>query len=1467
MTKKIKFLILLLCLAAWSATAQTPGANIIQLGDTASGNPSSSLPFQFFSAATSQQLILASEMNGAALITGIDFYCSYAPSATGVGNCSVYLGHTFRPNLATGMVPFGARFQQVSTESFACTTGWNHYELDSAFFYNGVDNLVLLICAPSSYTSIVQFDEYSTSACLSRYASYSQPAIPSYVPTSCTQYRNVMRIHTQPVVMPARCPAPTLHFDSVGADAVRMVWSPSYRDTSWTVRCITDGDTAWRSSGLIWGDTLYTLAGLTPNTRYEFRFTAYCTDTETTIIKHLETSCLPDTLPYLQGFEGIYSLPSCWSFTPGRLNKPGLYSNSYHQGSSSLKMNGGGAILPLFDTPPDSLELQFWIRNGASGNTPLHLIVGMVTDPSDMTTFMPIDTVSILNSQSWQPQIINFEDYPRDMGRIALVAQNPNIDYLYIDDLRVRRIPYCAAITGVTVDGVTDTSAVVHWPNSGANYYEAVYGPAGFDPDSAPVITYILADSLVLTGLAPNTDYDVYVRPDCYTFVAYWSPIETFRTECAPLDTLPFVEDMDIYASGVKPTDFPCWHGQASSNTCVINATAALPAHSGNRMLRWERNLSYGLQHVSLPAIDTNRYPLHLLQLEFWAMSSANHISTLVVGVVADPDDTSTFQPVDTVAIANNYMEHYVVSLEQFRGRGSFITLCDCTSAYCTAFLDDIAVCELPPCPAVDNVSIVDISDRTVTIAIDSSAGTVAWQACATTDTAVPAGLTLPRWNTPTGVVALDTSATNYLWARAICAKGDTSAWFGPLAVEPGVWNMRANRNDTMALCGVTLYDNGGPNGSPQPHQNSTLTLLPAQPGHLVSVSGTCYKGSYTAMFEILDADGTLLWTRDGNANNFYHDTLSFGPVTSSLGPITVHYITDAINSAPDFLEMQVSCIPDTCVVKRLRADDSVAATDTAIAVTWDCNGASLYEIEYGPVGFHLGSGTRTTAATNHFLLAGLRSLDRRDIHVRSICGVGDTGLWQHGTFQTLPCPEARYRDNYDSALSRHSYELSAIGMNNAPYCYTQTLIDPAYLTGLEEGITALGIHLDEMIAEDNLAHTVVYLANVSDTAFDSTFIVPDSRHRFVQVLDSANFNHGLDTGWIVMPFDHPFLWDGHSHVLVAALRNTGSGNDGRAPYSAHHHHRNAACYYVSDMPIDIDSASTCYAHSYVGDIRLFSNLCHTVICAIPTIDSVGGDYTSATFAWHGDGSDYQVMITPDRNGTGIVSTSATSHTFAGLQPATTYTLSVRKDCTDDLLGYSHWATAIFTTDAHDCPSVAELRAENVTPNSILVAWDTVDGAQGYLLQYGAHPYSVVEGADTFVAGSSCLLNNLDSGTAYDIHIRARCEANWLADGYISLYGVFTPSDVAIKMAAPDGLDFLLAPNPSKGQVTVILPESMPFPATLTVTDVRGRKVLRNELSTDNMQHAARNLTLPAGLYFVTLATPQGSSTQKLIVQ
>ena len=673
-----------LLLPQW-VEAQTPGTNVILIGDTTTMYlvpNDATLPYLDGWASYTQQLVQGNELNGEAMITGIDFYCGSSSSIARPG-CTIYLANTYVPNMLGSMVGFGSLFQQVLVDTMVSTAGWNHYDFDTPFHYNGLGNLLIAVDCPWGWTG-ANFYVAQRGMTESRYARTNLANITQYTSTTSLTYRNIMRLHTQPVSSAvATCPAPTMWVDSLGSTAVKMRWSPGYQDTLWRVECIADGDTAWHTSGMVWGDTSYTMTGLTPNTDYTFRLTAYCTDTFTTVLKHVLTNCTPTALPYAENLESAWGVPSCWYASPGAAgDRPAVSIRYTHTGTRAMQLYGGAVVLPVFDAPADSLELYFWAKSG--GGSIRNLYVGLVTDPLDLSTFVPLDTVVVPNYSSWVPVAVRTDRYPREAGRLAIVTADPINHLMFIDDIEVSHIVPCEALAPATLDWKTDTAALVRWTDTaGAVYYDVAYGPAGFVPDSTTIVTNVRTDSLLLTGLLPYTQYDVYVRPECGSFTTHWSPVMMFRTLCSLLDTLNYTENFDGYAVATSPTSIPCWQGRVSPNTCVVNLAG--DAHSGTRVLRWEWSLdgTDADQKIVLPAIKTTVLPMNSLQLSLWAKNIENIYdrydpARVVVGVMDDPAVDSTFQMIDTLNIVGNEWTRYDVPLTAYRGTGKYIALLSC---------------------------------------------------------------------------------------------------------------------------------------------------------------------------------------------------------------------------------------------------------------------------------------------------------------------------------------------------------------------------------------------------------------------------------------------------------------------------------------------------------------------------------------------------------------------------------------------------------------------------------------------------------------------------------------------------------------------------------------------------------------------------------------------------------------------
>ena len=91
----------------------------------------------------------------------------------------------------------------------------------------------------------------------------------------------------------------------------------------------------------------------------------------------------------------------------------------------------------------------------------------------------------------------------------------------------------------------------------------------------------------------------------------------------------------------------------------------------------------------------------------------------------------------------------------------------------------------------------------------------------------------------------------------------------------------------------------------------------------------------------------------------------------------------------------------DTC------ADITIFTANSSIheaVLNWSCNGAvSTYEMECGPAGFVLGSGTRVTLTDTTFAFSGLPASTQFDIYLRTVCSDNIYGDWSFLSFTTFP--------------------------------------------------------------------------------------------------------------------------------------------------------------------------------------------------------------------------------------------------------------------------------------------------------------------------------------------------------------------------------------------------------------------------------------------------------------------------------
>ena len=657
-----------------------------------------------------QHLIRTSDIdiNSPTVISGIGFQYAYTSPMTHATNCSIYVAYTSQTTLSS-MVPYDS-LQLVYLGPLNCTSvGWNFFQFNQGNFnYNGTRNFVVAIVnnSGSSDGSSYVFNYHVPGSVLSRRVGGSTQYTPSEMDAAAgnnSNWRSNMRLMTGggECISVASCADPLARVDSVGSTTASLSWIPGYQETSWDIDYRAESDTTWTSVAIGTTATNYALTGLTPNTQYVFRVAAVCSDTTIYDQVHFRTNCGDMAVPFVEHFDTWSStvadpLPACW-------DKHTNYSSNYPYASTSYNHNPGGSksmymystsstwsymVLPLFAPAIDSLQLRFWLyKSNSSYNH--RLFVGVMTDPTDMTTFHAVDTVVPSLVSTWEEFTVLFNNYTGTGRHIAIMSPDGEYSYPYLDDLTVEYIPDCLPVDNLTASNITMTTADLTWVETGtATSWNVEYGLGGFTIGTGTTLT-VYDTNTTLTGLTANTMYDVYVTPDCPSGAA-GSAYLSFRTACGLIDSLPWSDNLESYSTGSSSTGstfIPCWHhlnnGTSYGGYPYVSNSTSYSHGGGSRGLYWYNTTTTGTygdyQCVVLPGIDTTVYPINTVQLRFWAKpSSSSYHPVFQIGIMSDPTDITTFQGLDTISLSSTDWTEIEVPFTNFTGIGYYPAIKRC---------------------------------------------------------------------------------------------------------------------------------------------------------------------------------------------------------------------------------------------------------------------------------------------------------------------------------------------------------------------------------------------------------------------------------------------------------------------------------------------------------------------------------------------------------------------------------------------------------------------------------------------------------------------------------------------------------------------------------------------------------------------------------------------------------------------
>lgn len=475
--------------------------------------------------------------------------------------------------------------------------------------------------------------------------------------------------------------------------------------------------------------------------------------------------------------------------------------------------DGAYAIMPALDV--DSItkyEMTFQGRANTSSSKPSSIsaisssyagaiIVGVVTDPSDFSTFVAVDTI-VMEDNDVHKCMVRFSSYTGDANNeygkfIAFLSEFKKSNYFFVDNISITPITECGEPLDVSVEEITDTEATVSW-NGTTGAYRVVVATEKLKENQWETYTEYVKDDTVqssviaLKDLAPNAQYFVYVKALCGEGKWNLAGVD-FVTNCPPMLQLPYEDNFDRYASSSTKNPPSCW---TTFNKGIMSPDATYPSiYSTAKYGTAGNGLSWSIQKadtvarmrpalVSLPVEDVSRV---MLSFMLKTTSSTANPSALAIGYATNvscvDSMVATLQYVDTVypAISSQNWVECVVNMKDAEKKTAHLVLQQLyggTSTSASLYMDDLKIELTPTCFVPTGAKVLGATYDEATIEITPFFDTdKAWDVMMVSKDGKDTILTTV--DTTTAIIKGLKYSTYYtMYVRTNCGDGDVSAWY-----------------------------------------------------------------------------------------------------------------------------------------------------------------------------------------------------------------------------------------------------------------------------------------------------------------------------------------------------------------------------------------------------------------------------------------------------------------------------------------------------------------------------------------------------------------------------------------------------------------------------------------------------------------------------------------------------------------
>lgn len=643
-----------------------------------------------------EEIYTASDLGGARWLNSMSLRCATANSNR---NVAIYLMNVEEEAL-THLVNVSSDAVKVYDGLVPVTAGWITIPFFHDYYYDGTSNLLMVI---HDKTNAYGANSPNAFFCMSEPEGNAVFVAKNdnigINPVHAANFNGTIYHFRHQIVFgdvcdnTPDCVAPYAYITDVTSDFANLEFLPGAQENVWRVEYRKSNDSVWTVMDSVFFSPC-TLTALEPNTRYLVRIRPLCSDTlEHWTTRAFTTECgLFTQIPICYSFEEILSsedgsaLPACWqrhSSSESATVSVVTDVTRAHGGEHFLHFPAipGGAIyavMPEMDASIDidSLQVKFYLLHSGSGT----LEVGVMNDPMDTASFVSLGEITPFAFGSYEKMV-----YPlygcNGAHHVAFRVTGAAGDGIMIDDLTLDYPSGCFVPSNVTVEEIGPFSATIGWQEFGASQeWEIEYNTVNFTPGAGTRVT-AMGNPWTLTGLQANHNYYFYVRSKCDTdSYSDWTNIYTFTTPCYEIDHFPFTEDFN---NGTH--DLPeCW-GQLGTQFMEIQFGNMAPGSGGYLCFIYDAGIAV---MPRLADYDTNGNPIDIRYLKLKLdVNYYNYDDHVTVGVMTDPNDASTFQPVKEINVGYDYstnFRHDSVFFFSYTGSGRYIAVKNKYASYAT---------------------------------------------------------------------------------------------------------------------------------------------------------------------------------------------------------------------------------------------------------------------------------------------------------------------------------------------------------------------------------------------------------------------------------------------------------------------------------------------------------------------------------------------------------------------------------------------------------------------------------------------------------------------------------------------------------------------------------------------------------------------------------------------------------------